>query len=184
MAFRTVRISFTNEDGNTRQITFKQEVGTPVIIPGGDKPVPVRSTPPPRRGGIDLSRANPITRLTAPDTDQGEPDSMFNETTGEFESMTGFDFKPDYSQGTLESPAFQAPRPPSGLSMGGGFTQNIQVKDSGTGQMITQTVTQQMIDNNPSLARFYAQNGFITSDQWQMANGNSTGMFPGGAPRF
>ena len=71
MAFRTVRISFTNEDGNTRQITFKQEVGTPIIIPGGDKPVPVRSTPPPR-GGIDLSTANPITRLTAPDTDQGD----------------------------------------------------------------------------------------------------------------
>ena len=34
--------------------------------------------------------------------------------------------------------------------MGGGYTQNIQVKDSSNGQMITQTVTQDMIDSNPS----------------------------------
>lgn len=51
------------------------------------KPTP-RPIPPPRRG-IDLSRANPPTILTAPDIDQGEPDSMFNEGTGRFESMSG-----------------------------------------------------------------------------------------------
>ena len=39
----------------------------------------------------------------------------------------------------------------SEASMGGGYTQNIQVKDSSNGQMITQTVTQEMIDSNPSL---------------------------------
>ena len=46
------------------------------------------------------------------------------------------------------------PKRSSGASMGGGYTQNIQVKDSSTGQMITQVVTQEMINSNPSLARF------------------------------
>jgi hypothetical protein len=50
--------------------------------------------------------------------------------------------------------------------------------------MITQAVTQEMINSNPSLARFYAQNGYITSDQWQQANGNTTGRFPTGMPNF
>ena len=43
---------------------------------------------PPKRG-IDLSTSNPPTILTAPDLDQGEPDGMFNEGTGRFETMNG-----------------------------------------------------------------------------------------------
>ena len=54
---------------------------------------------------------------------------------------------------TWHSPK-STPRRSSEASMGGGYTQNIQVKDSSNGQMITQAVTQDMIDSNPSLVGF------------------------------
>lgn len=66
---------------------------TPTIGVGGDVPPrpfnPIKTPPKPPRRGIDKSRANPPTILTAPDLDQGEPDGMFNEGTGRFETGGG-----------------------------------------------------------------------------------------------
>jgi len=184
MAFRSVRITFTNEDGNSRQVTFKQEVGKPITIPPKDAPVPVRQETP-----------SPTVRVTSPEVignQSNQPMSYLQAAIQPFNdgrfSQT-IDVQRDASPTTFyDEPKLEAPKPTpkrsSGASMGGGYTQNIQVKDSSTGQMITQAVTQDMINSNPSLARFYAQNGYITSDQWQQANGNTTGRFPTGMPNF
>ena len=199
MAFRSVRITFTNEDGNSKQVTFKQEVGKPITIPVRDEPVVVKPTPEPTPQAtvrvtspevIGNQSNQPMSYLQA--AIQPFNDGRFSQTIDvqrDASPTTFYDTpKPDYSQDSLDSPAFAAPKPTpkrsSGASMGGGYTQNIQVKDSSTGQMITQAVTQEMINSNPSLARFYAQNGYITSDQWQQANGNTTGRFPTGMPNF
>jgi hypothetical protein len=55
----------------------------------GQQLKPIKTPPKPPRRGIDKSRANPPTILTAPDLDQGEPDGMFNEGTGRFETGGG-----------------------------------------------------------------------------------------------
>ena len=196
MAFRSVRITFTNEDGNSKQVTFKQEVGKPITIPPKDTPVPVKQ-----------ETTSTTVRVTSPEVignQSNQPmsylqaaiqpfnDGRFSQTIDVQRDASPTTFydkpKPDYSQGSLDSPAFAAGLTRGGrsaeASMGGGYTQNIQVKDSSTGQMITQVVTQEMINSNPSLARFYAVNGYITSDQWQQANGNTTGRFPTGRAEF
>jgi hypothetical protein len=61
----------------------------PTIGVGGDVPLYFQSIKNPPKRGIDLSTSNPPTILTAPDLDQGEPDGMFNEGTGKFETMNG-----------------------------------------------------------------------------------------------
>ena len=187
MAFRSVRITFTNEDGNSKQVTFKQEVGKPITIPVRDEPVVVKPTPEPT--------PQATVRVTSPEVignQSNQPMSYLQAAIQPFNdgrfSQT-IDVQRDASPTTFyDEPKLEAPKPTpkrsSGASMGGGYTQNIQVKDSSTGQMITQAVTQEMINSNPSLARFYAQNGYITSDQWQQANGNTTGRFPTGRPIF
>ena len=195
MAFRSVRITFTNEDGNSKQVTFKQEVGKPITIPVRDEPVVVKPTPQPAPAPAPTPEPTPTVRVTAPEVignQSNQPMSYLQAAIqpyndGRF-SQT-IDVQRDASPTTFyDTPKLEAPKPTppksSGASMGGGYTQNIQVKDSSTGQMITQAVTQEMINSNPSLARFYAQYGYITSDQWQQANGNTTGRFSTGMPNF
>ncbi len=66
---------------------------TPIIGVGGDVPPPrPRPIPPiikPPKRGIDKSRANPPTILTAPDISQGEPNAFFDEGRGGFQSGGG-----------------------------------------------------------------------------------------------
>ena len=57
MAFRSVRITFTNEDGNSKQVTFKQEVGKPITIPPKDDLWPVKQETTPQ----------PTVRVTSPE---------------------------------------------------------------------------------------------------------------------
>tara|TARA_B100001057_G_scaffold56417_1_gene50023 strand:+ start:1147 stop:1695 length:549 start_codon:yes stop_codon:yes gene_type:complete len=182
MAFRSVRITFTNEDGNSKQITFKQEVGKPITIPVRDEPVAVKPTPQPTPSPAVQTTPEEIgNQLNQPISYLQAAVQPYND--GRFSQPIGMINSPTYDEPKLEAPK---PPPPksSGASMGAGYTQNIQVKDSSTGQMITQAVTQEMINSNPSLASFYADNGYITSNQWQMANGNTTGRFPTGRPEF
>lgn len=63
------------------------------------------------------------------------------------------------------------------------YSQNIQIMMP-NGELMSQAVTQKMIDDNPDLEVFYQKNGYITSDQWQTAKGNISGRMPTGVAIF
>lgn len=63
------------------------------------------------------------------------------------------------------------------------YSQNIQIMMP-NGELMSQAVTQKMIDDNPDLEVFYEKNGYITSDQWQTAKGNISGRMPTGVAIF